>query len=376
VAVGNSVVAASTIHLYLPAVPLLTLYGHAALKKQLRDAATRNTLPASLLLHGPRGVGKQQLALWLARMLLCENADRAPCGTCKACRMAAELHHPDLHWFFPRPRLKGSDPDIGDIRQDIGEGIAERLENNGLYEPPGGDEALYVATVRAIVQTAVMSPAMGRRKVFVIGDAERMVAQEGSDQAANAFLKLLEEPPADTTLMLTSSEPGALLPTIRSRAVGVRVAPLAEADVRAFLADPIVANHLDLKSGSAESELLRLAAGAPGRLVAKEAWELAIGQARKLLDAARSPERGIRMRAALMQGASGARGKYADTLDALTALLHDRSAAAASKGDDGAAAGAARAIDAVEAAKEMTERNVNPQLVTAALLRQIAPLVR
>jgi DNA polymerase-3 subunit delta' len=203
-----------------------------------------------------------------------------------------------------------------------------------------------------------------------------MVAQEGSDQAANAFLKLLEEPPADTTLMLTSSEPGALLPTIRSRAVGVRVAPLAEADVRAFLADPIVANHLDLKSGSAESELLRLAAGAPGRLVAREAWELAIGQARKLLDAARSPERGIRMRAALMQGASGARGKYADTLDALTALLHDRSAAAASKGDDGAAAGAARAIDAVEAAKEMTERNVNPQLVTAALLRQIAPLVR
>ena len=58
----------------------------------------------------------------------------------------------------------------------------------------------------------------------MIGDAERMVAQEGSDQAANAFLKLLEEPPADTTLILTSSEPGALLPTIRSRSVSVRVA--------------------------------------------------------------------------------------------------------------------------------------------------------
>jgi len=357
-------------------VPLLTLYGHAALRKQLRDAVARESLPASLLFHGPRGVGKQQLALWLARMLVCENGDRAPCGVCKSCRMSAELHHPDLHWFFPRPRLKGSDPDLADVRQDTAEGIAERLENGGLYEPPGGDEALYVATVRAIVQTAVMSPAMGRRKVFVIGDAERMVAQEGSDQAANAFLKLLEEPPADTTLILTSSEPGALLPTIRSRSVGVRVAPLTDADVRAFLADPIVVNHLDLKSESAESELIRLAAGAPGRLVAREAWERAIGQARKLLDAARSPDRGTRMRAALAQGASGARGKYSDTLDALTVLLHDRSAAAASKGDDGAAAGAARAIDAIEAAKEMTERNVNPQLVTAALLRQIAPLVR
>jgi DNA polymerase-3 subunit delta' len=287
-----------------------------------------------------------------------------------------KLHHPDLHWYFPRPRLKGSDPDLADVRHDIAEGIAERLENGGLYEPPGGDEALYVATVRAIVQSAVMSPAMGRKKVFVIGDAERMVAQEGSDQAANAFLKLLEEPPADTTIILTSSEPGALLPTVRSRSVSVRVAALADADVRAFLADETVANRLDLSSEPATSELVRLAAGAPGKLIAREAWETAIRQARRLLDAAQSPDRGTRMRAALSQGASGARGKYADTLDALIVLLHDRSAAAALKGNDREAAGAARAIDAIEDAKEQADRNVNPQLVTAGLLRHIAPLMR
>jgi DNA polymerase-3 subunit delta' len=333
-------------------------------------------LPASLLLHGPRGVGKQQLGLWLARVLLCENADRAPCGTCKSCRMSAELHHPDLHWFFPRPKLKNPDPDPSDVRQDMAEAIVERLENGGLYEPPGGDEALYIATVRAIVQTAVMSPAMGRRKVFVIGDAERMVAQEGSDQAANAFLKLLEEPPADTTLILTSSEPGALLPTIRSRAVSVRVAPLTEAEVSAFLADPAVANRLDFSTDTAASELLRLAGGAPGKLIARDAWAAALTQARRLLDAARSPDRGTRMRAALGQGASGARGKFSDTLEALTVLLHDRSAAAARKGDDREAAGAARAIDAIEEAKELADGNVNPQLLTASLLRQISPLVR
>jgi len=82
------------------------------------------------------------------------------------------------------------------------------------------------------------------------------------------------------------------------------------------------------------------------------------------------------MRAALSQGASGARGKYADTLDALIVLLHDRSAAAALKGNEREAAGAARAIDAIEDAKEQADRNVNPQLVTAGLLRQIAPLMR
>jgi len=56
---------------YLEQVPLLPLYGHAALRKRFKSALTRNTLPASLLLQGPRGVGKQQLALWLARLLRC-----------------------------------------------------------------------------------------------------------------------------------------------------------------------------------------------------------------------------------------------------------------------------------------------------------------
>ena len=358
------------------AVPLLALYGHAALRGRFREAIGRDQLPASLLLHGPRGIGKQQLALWLSRVLVCRNPDRAPCGECQPCRMGVELHHPDIHWFFPRPRLKNADPDPTEVRQDMSEGIAERLENGGLYEPPGGDEALFVATVRAIVQTASMSPAMGRRKVFVIGDAERMVAQEGSDQAANAFLKLLEEPPSDTNLILTSSEPGGLLPTIRSRTVGVRVAPLAEPDVQAFLADPVVGNRLDLSADAATTELLHFAAGAPGRLVAREAWETALRQARRLLDAARSPDRGARMRVALTQGASGARGKFSDMLEALTVLVHDRSAAAAKRGDHRESLGAARAIDAIEIAKERADGNVNPQLVTAELLRQLAPLVQ
>ena len=363
---------------YLGQVPLLPLYGHAALRKRFKNALARNTLPASLLLQGPRGVGKQQLALWLGRLLLCESTDRgaAPCGVCKPCRMANELHLPDLHWFFPRPRLKDSDPDPEDVQQDIGEAIAERLQNGGVYEPPGGDEAIFVATVRTIVHMAALAPAMGRRKVFVIGDAERMVAQEGSDQAANAFLKLLEEPPSNTMIILTSSEPGALLPTIRSRVVAVRVAPLSLEDVRAFLADPTVASRLDLGESDATNELLELAGGAPGRLIARDAWTAALGQARKLLDAATSPDRGTRMRAALAQGSSGARGRFSDTLDALTVLVHERTRAAARKTDDDAALGAAKAMDAIEKAKELASGNVSPQLVTASLLREIAPLVR
>ena len=358
-------------------VPLLPLYGHAAAREHFRRAIERGSLPASLLLQGPRGIGKQQLALWLGRALICENADRslAPCGKCKACRMALEGHHPDLHWFFPRPRLKGGDPDVDDIREDIAQGIEERLGGGGLYEPPGGDEAIYVATVRAIVQIAAVSPALARRKVFVIGDAERMVAQEGSDQAANAFLKLLEEPLEDTTIILTSSEPGALLPTIRSRVIAIRVPPLGPSEMSEFLANPVAAKQLDSSDSRTREEFVDVAGGAPGRLMDSDAWRSALAEAKRFLDAARAPDRGQRMRVSLSQSGAGARGRFSDTLDALTVLLHDRSRDAAATGDARRASGAARAVEIVEEVKEQTLRNVNPQLLTASLLRRIAPLV-
>ena len=218
-----------------------------------------------------------------------------------------------------------------------------------------------------------MSPAMGRRKVFVVGDGERMVPQEGSDFAANAFLKLLEEPPADTTLIVTSSEPGALLPTIRSRVVSLRVSPLPDADMRTFLADPIVAKTLDseaLPAGIAER--VALAAGAPGELLGGTERNAAREGARRILDAAESGDRAAALRVAFAQGASGARGRFTDTLDALAVLLHDRTRARVERGDAVGASESAGAIDAVERARELAGGNVSPNLVTAELFRVLA----
>jgi DNA polymerase-3 subunit delta' len=101
-----------------------------------------------------------------------------------------------------------------------------------------------------------------------------------------------------------------------------------------------------------------------------------MAQAHRLLEAAATTERGALMRASLRQGASGARGKFSDTLEALTVLLHARSRSSVQEGNDPHASGAAQAIEAVERAKERADGNVNPQLVTAALLREIAPLVQ
>lgn len=332
----------------------------------------RGALPHSLLLHGPRGVGKQRVALWLGKLLLCGGEGERPCGRCQDCRYAGELGHPDLHWFFPRERLKESDPDLEDVREDYRDAIADRVKAHGLYAPAAGNEGIFVATVRAIVHAAAMSPALGRRKVFVIGDAERMVPQEGSEQAANALLKLLEEPPADTTIVITSSESGALLPTIRSRVVAFRVPPLGESEMRAFLADPQVSERLD-KEGLPKdvAERLRTAAGAPGMLLGGNEWEAALAGARELLEAVTRGDRAARLRLAFGQGASKARGAFSDMLEALTLVLHERVRSRLGAGDEHGALGAAKGVEAVERAREMAAGNVSPQLITAALMREL-----
>jgi DNA polymerase-3 subunit delta' len=355
---------------------IVPLFGHRELRAKLEEALRRGALPATLLLQGQRGIGKQRLALWLGQLLLCDSPRNGPCGTCQQCRFAQELTHPDLHWYFPRPRLKDTDPDLDDVRNDYAEAVAERASDAGLYAPPSGSEGIYVATVRAIVQQAVLSPAIARRKVFIVGDAERMVPQEGTEQAANAFLKLLEEPPADTTIVLTSSEPGALLPTIRSRTVSIRVAPLSDDDVRELISNETIATRLadDDAVPAAIADRVAFAGGAPGRLLAGGMWTLAIENARRLLSAVDGTG-AARYETAWAQASSKARGSFADALDALTMLLHERARTSVRRSADGAALGATRAVEAVELAKERVASNVSPQLITANLVRELQELL-
>src|SRR5262249_41408174 len=149
---------------------------------------------------------------------------------------------------------------------------------------------------------------------------------------------------------------------------------LTEAEMKEFVEDKKIAPLLDLPARSAE--LIKAASGAPGRLVERESWTAAIDQATRFLDAAASPDRGRRARVALSQGVSGARGTSSETLAALTSLLHDRAHAAAASGEANRARGAAHAIAIVERTKELATGNVNPQLLTAALIRDLGPLVR
>jgi DNA polymerase-3 subunit delta' len=360
---------------------LRPLYGHHDLRARLATSARSGRLPASLLLKGARGVGKQRVALWLAQLLLCERVATDglddPCGACQQCRYSLRLVHPDLHWFFPRPRLKDGDASHADVAADLGEAIAERMAADGLWAPPPGGDGLHIATMRALVHSASARPAMAKRAVFIVGDSERLVSQEGADQAANAFLKLLEEPPPGTTLILTSSEPMSLLPTIRSRVVSIRVPSLARADVEAFLDDAVVHRKL---SGTVREESIARAGGAPGALLATDSTAAAFGAARRVLEAALQPSTPAgavdRIKTAARQGVAGARGAFSDMLDALTVILHDRVRRLTNAGQESDARRTAMAMILVEQAKLRANGNVSPQLLGASLIASLHDTLR
>lgn len=370
------------------------LINHDDIRAALSAAISRNQLPGSLLLHGPAGIGKQRLSLWLAQRLICEQPNEIePCNVCVACKAVLRLQHPDVHWFFPlaRPKVSGGADKIGDALEEArAEELAERRANPFRASTPTEAVGIFVAHVQTLRRLATARPAMGRRKIFVIGDAEFMVSQEASPEAANALLKILEEPPADTTFILTAADPDSLLPTIRSRVLPVRVRPLPVAKVQQVLIDQVGAEprHALLAAHLSQGSIGRALAflpdgGEPGAL---EAMRL---QARELLDAATSSGAATRLAAALSIPPSGARGSFIDTLDFLALWVRDLAAAtegaedlivnvdarahlaAMAKRLPRASAGAAQALKEIEYTRGLTTFNINPQLALASVLRAV-----
>ncbi|HSG48930.1 MAG TPA: DNA polymerase III subunit delta' [Longimicrobiales bacterium] len=249
------------------------LVGHQDARSALARARSRGTLPAALLVMGPRGVGKQRLALWLAQVVLCaEPGPDGGCGSCRNCRRVLRLEHPDLHWFFPVARPKGVSPEK--LGQALEEARHERLAE--LREAPlhssYTDEsvAIYLAAAQELRRKARSRPAESGEQIFIIADAETLVPQESSPEAANALLKLLEEPPPDTRFILTSSEPGRLLDTIRSRTVPLHLSPPSVDEAAAFLAarghDPEAASQAARLAGGSIGMALGFLPGEDGEL--------------------------------------------------------------------------------------------------------------
>lgn len=193
------------------------LVGHERVMKRIVSLIASGRLPHAVILTGPPGVGKSMAAKAIAAAYLCE---RHGCFECGVCQRVASRTHPDLHFL-----------EIKRGKRDI------------LIDP-----------TRELMQSLASKAYEGGNKVAVIDPADRM-----NEQAQNAFLKILEEPPDGTLLVLVSSHPERLLTTVRSRCQNFRFGCLDEEQMEAFSAAP----------GEGDHRLpVSLAAGSPGRLQA------------------------------------------------------------------------------------------------------------
>ena len=191
-----------------------SIRGHDAVLTSLKRSAARGRLPHALLFVGPEGVGKRTFALKLAQALLCGRAGEAaldPCEECASCL----------------PVKSGTHPDVLQVARP-----AERHD-------------LPIAVIRDLCLDLGLKPMKGGRKVAIVDDADDLNAE-----AANAFLKTLEEPPPGSVRILIATSAEAQLETILSRCRVVRFNPLPETELAAVLleqgvtADPVEAARL------------------------------------------------------------------------------------------------------------------------------------
>ena len=164
-------------------------YGNERVKEYLSCAFEKKSFPHALLIAGERGIGKKTLADIIARALICDSDD-VPCDVCNSCKKALHGFHPDI--------------------------IKLGFE----------DSSVKVSEMRELKRDALIRPNDAERKVYIINNAASM-----THEAQDAFLKILEEPPAFTFFILLCSNYSDLLPTIVSRTAHITLCPLSDEDM-------------------------------------------------------------------------------------------------------------------------------------------------
>ncbi|MDE5662947.1 MAG: DNA polymerase III subunit [Muribaculaceae bacterium] len=191
----------------------------------LRSMVDSDRIPHALLLAGPSGIGKMQLARAFISYINCTDRHNGDaCGRCPSCRRIAAGNDPDIHYVYPICKK-----DKRSVSIDCLEQWNQMLKDSPYMDPTRWLELLeagnsqpqiYVNEADAIAETAALSSYADRFKIFLIWLPERM-----NLQAANKLLKLLEEPYEDTIFIAVSNEPAQILPTIMSRMRRIEMRP-------------------------------------------------------------------------------------------------------------------------------------------------------
>lgn len=199
--------------------------GRGDAMRVVRAAVAAGRLPPTWLLVGDDGIGKRAFAEWMVRLRWCRAESGQPCGSCPSCRQVATGNHPDVAVVRRDPSADQDPLGLGS-RHEITVGQVRELVLAGL---------------------ALRSVEGHGRSVIIEG------AEDLNVESQNALLKVLEEPPPQSLIVLVASHEEVLLDTVRSRCHELRLAPLDEGEMSSFAAD-------------VPDALRRLARGRPGRL--------------------------------------------------------------------------------------------------------------
>src|SRR4029450_5738717 len=211
------------------------LTGNSRVKAVLKRMLVADRLPGAMLFTGEEGIGKKLFALEIARALNCRTPkNEEACGVCSSCVRIRKLNYPTRDDVDEWTQIIWTDhPDVGLV-------VAPK-------------RVLRVEQMRQIEKEANFRPFEGKARVFLIDEADKL-----TDASANALLKVLEEPPRTSHLLLITSRPAMLLPTILSRCQMIRLSPLTPAEIESHL----VKTDLDVKTARLRA---RAAGGSLGR---------------------------------------------------------------------------------------------------------------
>ncbi len=204
--------------------------------KFLQQAIENQKIANGYLFYGPEGSGSEGFALEFAAMLNCQNDGEKPCGVCGSCRKMRKLEHGNLTLVYPIPsvgNVKDEDP-VAKLPKSTIEELQTQLARkaDNPYHKIWLEKAnnIPISKIRHIKRNIYLSAPEEGWKIIIVFDADLM-----NKESANAFLKILEEPPAKTTIIMTTSRIGRILPTIRSRCKPLYFSKLSNDEIRHFL---------------------------------------------------------------------------------------------------------------------------------------------
>jgi len=218
------------------------IIGQERVKKILKNIYSSGRISHAYIFYGKEGIGKDAAAIEFAKLLNCENKidGTEACDTCQSCRQIGTLNSTTFKFItaLPSGKKETSEDDnpVNTLRDDDYEIFLEefaRKSKDNYYKisiPNAND--IKISSIRQIKKEIYLTGEKGKKKIFLISNSDLM-----NIQSSNAFLKILEEPPGDSLIILTTSRLNAMLPTITGRCQKIRFDSIKKEDLTKFLLD-------------------------------------------------------------------------------------------------------------------------------------------